>query len=708
MASLFAKKRPFRSAELRSRSVEKSKPVKTITNCLRPDLPFLLQDLCLLVVINELDCYATELLAALPYWLRCRLLNNVPTLDLARLERTSVTNGVDIDEIWKSHLNIVNEVDTQVESSCEESPFQLNISRNIDRHLFTPMDKYHGGNTLTQDIVKELTGMKCSKLSTGDHLVLTIASGLLTSSFYGRHFRLEKAVRRLVSISGDLVLSNMLIGSRYQQNKESFCNQEDWKKQQIPLTIKEEVATVIARPCGSYYTDCRRQQITTVYLIPRRFLCFYDKPDPVELLLLLLRDFVLHPHIVNIHIDVISESFLPSLHAERLALDNSLCLPTDGAKHTSIINRLLENVVSLRLQCDQYDLVCVMVSMVKAATANGHASNLKHLICALPDLYLDIMDALCALFLLPNFHLLSLDLGDVYPLMLSKLLQAFITTPCPHKHKLLIYINGGVQFQMTLKENQVAAMDVQGLAIPCCSLQHKILKFSSNENLTEGLYLLLQFPEIRLKQLTLFSNNKYLHFCAIHPNLQITKLMIIITGIARQHRKRPRHVATLQQDIVSLLQINLLQKVCIQGNSGPSTEIKLGVLFGLHARTNMPPLKKLSLELKAQNSYEIKEFVKLCDAVFSLPQLEILNLVLGEGFADIVQEHEDVMYKSWCDRGGGAKLKSILLRTYIETDFKKVALITQSLHLSVSEHQSGGYSSYDDYCYDYSDDDVSV
>ena len=65
-------------------------------------LPFYLQDLCLLVIINELDCYPTELLTSLPYWLRYRILNNVPALDLARLEHTSVANGINTAEIWKS------------------------------------------------------------------------------------------------------------------------------------------------------------------------------------------------------------------------------------------------------------------------------------------------------------------------------------------------------------------------------------------------------------------------------------------------------------------------------------------------------------------------------------------------------------------------------------------------------------------------------
>ena len=67
-----------------------------------PCLFLSLQDLCLLEVINDLDSYPVELLSSLPHWLRYRLLNNLPVLDLCRLHRTPVASGVDTEKIWKS------------------------------------------------------------------------------------------------------------------------------------------------------------------------------------------------------------------------------------------------------------------------------------------------------------------------------------------------------------------------------------------------------------------------------------------------------------------------------------------------------------------------------------------------------------------------------------------------------------------------------
>jgi hypothetical protein len=107
--------------------------------------------------------------------------------------------------------------------------------------------------------------------------------------------------------------------------------------------------------------------------------------------------------------------------------------------------------------------------------------------------------------------------------MLSKLLGAFMMTPCEHTLKLLIHVKGDNLLEshassLKLKQNQVEAMDMHGVTIPSCGLQHKVLKFLSNDGLSKGLYVLLQYPEIRLKELTIFSDNEYLHFCATHPH----------------------------------------------------------------------------------------------------------------------------------------------------------------------------------------------
>ena len=65
-------------------------------------LPLSPQDLCLLVVINDLDVYPVSLLASLPCWFRHRLPRNLPLIDLCLPDHSPVARGIDINEIWKN------------------------------------------------------------------------------------------------------------------------------------------------------------------------------------------------------------------------------------------------------------------------------------------------------------------------------------------------------------------------------------------------------------------------------------------------------------------------------------------------------------------------------------------------------------------------------------------------------------------------------
>ena len=677
-------------------------------------LPFFLQDLCLLVIINELDTYPTELLAALPNWFRHRILSCAPALDLARLECTAVANGVDTDGIWKLRVkaserdshgrvrssNFFN--DGNEELPNKGNPFHFDVSGNHHLRSLTQVLRFgyihYGGGIgdLSRQIVKDLE-IKDVELSVGSQFMFEISSGLLVYTASN----LEDLVRQLVSIQGNSILSN-LVGSSHQDCRDPVkCNQEVWKRQVTALVVKE--LDTFSYP---YYGFGGRH---VIQLTPHRLMHFYGQSSPIKLLLMVFSTCQLRPLGVNFCIDAVSRSILPSLCTEMLAFDCNLTLPSEDAKCTSIIHCFLENVVSLRLQCDEYGQIGVMVNMIKIAMAKDQASNLKHLICSMSDLYMDVIGPLCSLFSLKNFQLLMVDVNKAYPLALNHLLQAFITAPCTHVHKLMLRVRDS-QYQMTLKENQLASFDMKGMTIPSCSLMHKVLAFSSRGDLTNGLYLLLQLPVIRLKKLTLFTSSENFHLCAVHPDLQMIKLEISVDSSSfTSHSRRNSELSqknTLQEDIISLFQIDSLQKIRIGGvDLWESNEVKLGLVQGLQGRSHLTPLKKLSLEIEARPSYKVQDIETLCDAIFSLPQLENLKLVLGRGFGDMISEnsYEEVVYKSWNQRAAGMKLKSILLQTH-ETELKQVSLITQNLSFSLPKRpdrrESPEFILYSGYDYD--------
>ena len=97
----------------------------------------------------------------------------------------------------------------------------------------------------------------------------------------------------------------------------------------------------------------------------------------------------------------------------------------------------------------------------------------------------------------------------------------------------------------------------------------------------------------------------------------------------------------------------------------------------MQARTQLRPLKKLSLDLESARMYKIRYFRMLCDAIFLLRQHNNLKVVFGKGFADMIKQrsYQEIMIKSWRQKGSGVKLKSICPQTR-ESKLEKMNLIT--------------------------------
>jgi len=255
------------------------------------------------------------------------------------------------------------------------------------------------------------------------------------------------------------------------------------------------------------------------------------------------------------------------------------------------VNNILGKVIILRLQCDDYNNIGARIGMTKAATVDGADSQLKHLFCTMPNIYMDTIQPLSTLFSLQNFQQLTLEVDEVYPLMLNKLLQGFMRALCPHTHKLMILAKKDMLLPKSLKMNQLAALDTGGVPSPSCSAEHKILEFSSKKEFTSALYLLLQLPTVRLREIALVNLSEYyqyLHLCAVHPDLQTTKLVIDIGTL-----NSLQFLATIQADLVSLFKLASLQKILISGNWGRHMEVKVGLVQGLLGRSSLPPLRKL-------------------------------------------------------------------------------------------------------------------
>ena len=705
----------FRIAEAVSESSKsakkKSQTQREISSVCCP-LPFPLQDLCLLVIISDLDCHPTDLLASLPRWLRHRLLNVLPAIDLARLESTPVADGIDVNALWKRHNKPLNKSVTGIKhstaqpgipvsgsgsysTSTTESSLQLTICK-VDDGLST-----HSAHKriLMEEIKSALKDVERKKISEGKDNLLAFISDILTNV---PKIDLTSMIHKLISIDGRLMFSNLLSGSMHQSCRRSdLCTQGVWKKQATALAVNVKFEFT-KNPLQIKFRPLPRASLFGVnldssqgiQLTPHRSLPVMYNFDPLEVLSLLANDCDLQPASAYIHIDSISEPFLQSMCSERLVLDCGTDTSSNSSSCASVINHILGKVSVLRLRCDNYSYIEVMKGMIDAATADYQ---LQLLVCTLPNLFVDFVKPLSNLFSLQNFNQLLIEVDDIHLVMLSRLLNEFMAVSCAHVHKLTILVKKGIALPTLLKENQLAGHCKGGsqVASTSCSSELKVLRFSSEKESTQSLYLILQLPTIRLKKIALVDLNNYhdyVHLCAIHPDLQTTKLLIDLSGVdtIMLSHSTGAFRATIQTDIVALFEIPSLQKITVSGNWGKHEEVKLGLVQGLRSRSRRSlPLRKLALELELNNSYKMGDFQMLCNAIFSLPQLKNLKLVLGKGFADMIRQpgYEATLYRSWRRRGSQVQLKSICLQTY-DTKFERISLITQKVTFAVKEKKT--------------------
>ena len=655
-------------------------------------LPFFLQDLCLLAVIRDLDRYPSELLASMPLWLRNRLLKNLPMLDLCRLETTPVARKVDVSAIWNSRLRLEKLTETPQVSRrslfpCpsrlkkeSESGFQLNVGR-IDGRTGFPIvrsSEYSPADRVSKEIEAAFQQLKEHTQPGKIDLFIKTVSDILDDSLKVDKSHMESVALKLTSIQGHLILSNMHSGSMCSPSAVTESDSRTvWKRQATALSVTD----LSELHSSSQFRKQYPEQVNTLLLTPTRLLTtmITNGQDELMLLSLLTRDCNLQPSSASIHIDSITRSILIELSEERFVLDSGITLPSKQTIRTSIMSNLLRKVAILRLQCDKYTNIGVMISMIHAAIADGKDSQLKHLFCTIPDVYMDVAQPFTALFSLQNFHQLSLVVDEVYPLTLSKLLLGFMTAPCSHTQTLTIHGKKSMFPLDTFRTEQLAALDVGGNTVPDCGTEHKIFQFFPQGEFNNGLYLLFQLPTVRLRKIDLSLCYKYYHLCATHRDLQVKKLVIDTAWASSFYGN------TAQEDLVSFFTIHSLQKICIHGEWGHMEEVKSGLVEGLRNRSksHLPPVRKIALELRIANSYKKRDFEMLCDAIFSLSQLDELKVTLGAGFAVMIRQpgFEVVMYRSWIRNASRIKLKELCFQSY-KTELKKLSLITQELSFS--------------------------
>lgn len=673
-------------------------------------LPFSLQDLCLLVVVDSLDtnsAHQIELLASLPRWLRQRILSVLPALDLGRLENTPVAAGVNVNLIWESrwkagdsrsqyiglvggHHHIYHSDFSSYVESLNKKSDKPSFHFSINRFGTGCSDAGHGIFSEEMSIAtKDVRGV----LSHGKLYLLSLLSKILTGS--STDIDLRNVIHKLVSIDGDLVFSNMLVGSMHDSDScktSSLCAHRVWKKQATALAVnlqfekdKQRPLLMLRNNTFQVVNDSDYSQLTPHCLLP-----LLQKVNPLEILSLLTRNCDLNLSSAFIDINTISPSILLEMCRERLTSNDASNLPCNS--YTSLLNHLIRKVSVLGVCCYSYNHVGAMINIIDAVISSKENCRLKYLFCTTSNLYMELLQSFSSLYTLPSFYALALEASELCPFTFCKLLQEFMTVSSSREHKLMIQTSK-MDYSEPLKVDQVASLKFGASdPLPASYAKYKVLKFSPHFRTTYGLYFLLQLPSIRVKEIALngavmYGTEKdleYIHLCAVHPDLLTTKLVINLDETAGKS-------TSLQADLASLLQMPSLRKLIVTGNWNRSSIIKSGLVQALNRRSRSLPFTKLIFLLTNKDCYKIAEFRALCDAIFSLPELESLKLVLGKGFGDMLRQSgfEQTLFRSWNRNAAKVQLKSLCIDGY---NSKSLTPITQEYSTSTNLYSK--YPSY--------------
>ena len=619
-------------------------------------LPLPLQDLCLLEVINDLDSYPVELLSSLPHWLRYRLINNLPVLDLCRLERSPIARGFDLDELWNSRWE-----NPRIPHPLYQPPLSNSIRSDFHYRI-----KDAG---FRQDLEPELVAAfqhlsNKDKVDAKQKYLLQVASDVLDSTEFETDVRALTIVPAdwLISMKGDRLLQDLTEAKHNPHQARSrityiSTSSRSWQRSQSSVTDSDTYKQI----WGSQTTALARYEQDDVRLAPHRLLPIRERGNPLELLSLLIHECGLQP--------------LSVAHLGLTRMTNSKewgqCIK-ESERFSEILQHILHQVVILGMQCDHVggpdSILQTLMGAVFGADLK-EKSQLRYLFSrhvtrefmnslsphfyALPDakgpqphyyqglsvIELGISDlepTLCVsalldqqpqlkavqlsfncgrdgveahsnavqlfstlslLFTRPQFRFLKIELKSecsiTSPLLLE-LLSGFMRAPCTTAKQLTMTSESSDPTLLSQKEVELANVDMSAAGASTVPDSGIQHKtLSLSANLQSVVGSLLQLSTIRVK-------NVYFHvsddaYPYLHQGALHPDLQISSLSIRFELCPYDRLLTTIENDLITFFKKPFLQEISLYGYWGMFEEIKTAVVSALSQRAKVGVLRKLTL-----------------------------------------------------------------------------------------------------------------
>ena len=628
-------------------------------------LPLPLQHLSLMVLVSELESYPVELLASLPHWLRYRLINNLPALDLCRLDFTAVVKDIDINKIWKDKYIQSNSCYSSLPIN-KQSVHDTSTVSSLELRLAAVLD--NAGNWRERHLLNIVHSILCF----GD---------------------LSHAAIWLIAISGCHLLQNLSVLDDEQPDEKLV--QSVFIKQGHPLLhFRGDSFQLIPHRLQHIYSDASPTHLLSLLTLscglqPSYFhldsmLCgachsLWDEHEGVAPSLKHLLRRVVMLRLSNVQKNILRRTFKAVVGEGNDCQLLSLSL-SDFCVHKEEFECLSPYLLTLPNDCSPPLYQGLSVLQLSHAL---HPSSLPYLTALLnQQLSLkvvvihgffpwpteremaDFLPTLSSLYSRSTFQSLFLKWPNISISQTTQIVMDFMTAHCTDTQELMI-----VQqcCYTTTDPTALASLDVGGCNVPDCGVQHKVIQF------TESLMpILLKLNTIRLRELDLDCERNHIHLATTHPDLRVAKLKLAF------YKLQPG-LSTLSQDIRALFGMPTLQEVTLEGPWTELKEARKGLVLGLQQQVKMGSLKKISLLTQSSSAYTQQELVDLWNGLFSLKHLDQLEVVIGEGLSrQVKQQMAQIMNACWQHFASGKKLKKISLCVCVEEqdlhveDYKKI------------------------------------
>ena len=255
---------------------------------------------------------------------------------------------------------------------------------------------------------------------------------------------------------------------------------------------------------------------------------------------------------------------------------------------------------------------------------------------------------------------------NVFPF--AEFLRGFMQSPCVNRQNLSFELINSLPPTQPLP----LILTVGGDTTPDCGTQHKTVKYQLTDSEVIVPHL-LQLPVIRLQELAFnFTKDSqtFLNQAAQHPSLQVAKLVLHIDLTSANMKET---LPTLREDLERLLRMPTLKGIKFCGDWIYCGEIRRALTAALKQR---PQICSLHLEQRnlIKSMYFIRsEINELWGAIFSLPQLDQLEVELSESLSPNTIMMADILLKCWENSASKKKLKFLQLNLdYEESTMQEV------------------------------------